>query len=51
MIFVNWLFEQMQAVFSKLNEYGFDGAPIGIILVGFMITSIIISVFWRGGRG
>lgn len=51
MTFVNWFFEQIQSVFAKLNEFQFDGAPLGIILIGMIITSMVISVYWRGTRG
>lgn len=51
MIVVDWLFEHIGRLFAILNNYEFDGAPLGIILLGFLLTSMVISVFWRGARG
>lgn len=45
------IFDFMHDVFSKLNSVELVGVPLGIILISFVITSIIISVFWKGGRG
>lgn len=46
-----FIFQQTSRFYDKLNEYQLAGVPIGIVLVSFLITSIIISVFWKGGRG
>lgn len=51
MEFVNFLFAQIQAFYNTLNQYTFGSAPIGIMLVAFVLTSMVISVFWKGARG
>lgn len=42
----------LEEVYETLDE--FTVAPnvgIGTALAGFLVLSIVISVFWKGGRG
>ena len=48
---IDFIFKGMQDFFAVINSYEFAGAKLGIILVSMVITSMIISVFWRGARG
>lgn len=48
---ITFIFDNMLRFFGKLNQFTFAGAPIGGILIAFVITSMAISVFWRGARG
>lgn len=38
-------------IFSLLNDTEVFGTSLGFILLGFVITSFAISVFWKGARG
>lgn len=48
---IRFIFDGMQDIFVVINSYEFAGAKLGIILASMVITSMIISVFWRGARG
>lgn len=48
---INFLIDQMGNFARKLNQFTFAGVPIFTLLACFIVVSIVISVFWRGGRG
>lgn len=48
---VNLIFGFCASIANLLNRYEFLGVPYFYLLFAFMVTSICISVFWRGGRG
>lgn len=41
----------MSAVFLKINTVTVLGVPLGTLMLGFVATSMIIAVFWKGARG
>lgn len=49
--FYQWFVDRIQDIVVKLNEYSFDGVPLAVLLVSFVVMSIVISVFWKGARG
>lgn len=48
---ISFLIEQIGNFARKLNQYTFAGVPIFTLFICFIVVSIVISVFWRGGRG
>lgn len=50
-LFFNYFTSWLRDFALKLNEYEFMGVPLLYLLLSFLVTSICISVFWRGGRG
>lgn len=48
---IQFIFNFMRDLFNKLNQFTFADVPLGAILISFVITSMAISVFWRGARG
>lgn len=51
MIVFETIIDYMQDIFQTLNRYTIANAPIGIILLAFVLTSMVASVFWRGAKG
>lgn len=52
MMVFDWFFGLWNDLFDELMQYEvFDGVTLPQILLGFLVMSIIISVFWKGGRG
>ncbi|MFQ6724599.1 MAG: hypothetical protein ACLRFE_04655 [Clostridia bacterium] len=49
------VFETIFQFIGDIVDLLFDtevfGAPLGYILAAFLVTSMAISVFWRGARG
>ena len=52
---IYWLFSGIEAIFKKINSYGleFFGYTLGIfdIFISFICLAMILSLFWKGGRG
>lgn len=46
-----FFFEKIGSIFSVLNNVSIVGVPLGILLACFILTSMVISVFWKGARG
>lgn len=50
-----FLFSGLEAIFVKINSFGFDffGYTLGIfdIFIAFICLAMILSLFWKGGRG
>lgn len=54
MEFFDSLIQWMQMLLRKLETtvpFGAGTPNLLAILVGFVVISIVISVFWKGGRG
>lgn len=57
MLVFKFIFDFMKDIFEKLNEFTVfgdaqhPGVPIGGIFFGFILLSMVISVFWKGARG
>ena len=57
MLVFKFIFDFMKDIFEKLNEFTVfgdakhPGVPIGGIFVGFILLSMVVSVFWKGARG
>lgn len=54
--FWDWLFQRFGEAFQFMNSVSFETSLgvkvyLGWIAVAFFTLSIIISVFWKGGRG
>lgn len=47
----NFFMNQFRQIMAQLNQYQFAGVPLFTLLCSFIVVSIVISVFWRGGRG
>lgn len=51
---ITLIFNFFIAIFDKLNGVSFTLFGITVsymgIIIGFLITGIIVSVFWRGAR-
>lgn len=54
-VFFQTFFGWIGSIFNELNSHSISvsGSSIGLgfLLIAFLITSIIISVFWRGAKG
>lgn len=50
-LFFNVFFQFMKSCVAVLNQYEILGVPYFYLIFAFLVTSICISVFWRGGRG
>lgn len=48
---INAIFGFWQDIINCLNRFTFADVPIGLIIMAFMITSMVISVFWKGAQG
>lgn len=52
-----FIFGFFKDILDKLNEFSvfgdslYPGISIAGILIGFLLLSMIISVFWKGARG
>ena len=52
MMVFEWFFGLWSELFDELMQYQvFQNVTLPQILLGFLVMSIIISVFWKGGRG
>lgn len=52
--FFQWLADSFGSIVSLLNRYSFDFGGFYVtlfdILVGMIVLSLVIAVFWKGAR-
>lgn len=52
--FFQWLANSFGSIVSLLNRYSFDfggfQATLFDILVGMIVLSLVVAVFWKGAR-
>lgn len=52
--FFQWLVSAFGSIVSLLNRYSFDfggiQATLFDILVGIIVLSLVVAVFWKGAR-
>lgn len=48
---INSIIDLMLSILNKLNFQIVSGIGFVHLLFAFIIMSIVISVFWKGGRG
>lgn len=52
MNFLNEFVDFQYRILNLLHSYEIvSGVSIAEVLFGFLVISIVISVFWKGGRG
>lgn len=53
-LFFQWLANSLGSIVSVLNRYVFDfggiNASLFDILVGMVVISLVVAVFWKGAR-
>lgn len=48
---IYFLIEGLSLIADMLNSHVFLNIPIFVWLIGFVVISMVVSVFWRGARG
>ncbi len=48
---VRHIFIWMQSVLAELNTHSLGGVNMLDLFIGFLITSILVTVFWKGAQG
>lgn len=48
---IKWFITNMLSFLALLNRYTFAGVTLLGILLGCLILSMVITVFWKGAQG
>ena len=48
---IQWFITNMLSFLTLLNSYTFGGASLLGILMGGLILSMVITIFWKGAQG